>query len=1022
MWELAVNGRVAIAPRERWLWPLLGAAAVALLASLLASAALSRGLRALDGAPGPTAPPRASAADASERALGDLSAAARASISAALGADEPAYRFTQQAGGVFRAADAAQRLRILGDGAGVSVHEQGLELGLSLQATGYGGALRPVGELAPSSAANRLDYAGASVGAWYVNGPLGLEQGFTLARPPAPTAPGPLTLAISLSGNARAALAPNAQSVRFTAADGRALEYAGLSVTDAGGRTLHSWLALAHGRMLVRVDARGARFPVRIDPNLTRAAAVSTTELPQGELTPGPTEEVERAGISVALSADGSTALVGAPAGVGGGAVWVFTREHTKSGIVYTQSEELTAEDAEVAEATGCGENDGEEPDECRFGSALALSASGETALVGAPSANGREGAAFVFTHSGSSWSGVELTSPDATVGGRFGYSVALSDDGELALIGAPGERHGRGVAYMFSGSGMSWAPQGTPLSAQSEASEGHFGKSVALSGNGEVALIGAPDEEEHHGGAWVFDSADGFALGARLTGAGVLPAARYGSGVALSDDGEEALVGAPDQSGAGDVHDAGAAWTFTRSPSGDDAGAQWSEQAPMLTGAGEANEQFGYSVALSPEGDTAVVGAPHAMEDEGEAWLYERSGPAWGRPIQLVSSETSGKGPRFGKSVAACAKGEAVLVGAPGNDRRRGVAWVFGQDPLVKSVSPASGPPQGGTPVTIEGQHFTEATEVLFGSTEAREIHVEGPGLITAVAPPGAHTVPIVVVTPLGKSSEEPSVANEFTYEQPQVSAVKPAMGKAAGGNRVTIEGLYLAGAEKVLFGRSEATIVEDTATSVTVLSPPGTGEVEVKVLTPDGESEADPPKDLFSYLPSGETGGKRGGEEPTSPSPSPSGSSSGGGQSPGGGASGSGQVLALGPVSGAACAAKLLSKTIAVQHGKLAVLKLVGTGSGSCGGKLRLRVRVKLGHRRFELKTIGTGVFSLAAGRRVSVKVTLTRAGRALLRAGHGHLSASLLVVRSSPAPAQAFTAGVRLAPAAKPKQPKT
>jgi hypothetical protein len=130
---------------------------------------------------------------------------------------------------------------------------------------------------------------------------------------------------------------------------------------------------------------------------------------------------------------------------------------------------------------------------------------------------------------------------------------------------------------------------------------------------------------------------------------------------------------------------------------------------------------------------------------------------------------------------------------------------------------------------------------------------------------------------------------------------------------------------------------------------------------------------------------------------------------------------VLALGPSGADVCGASLLSKKISVQRHKLAVFKLVGTGLGRCSGKLRLRVRLKLSHHRFMLKTIGTAVFTISAGRRVSVSVKLNRAGRALLRAHHGRLNASLLLVKSSPLPSLARTASVRLAPQPPTRKPK-
>jgi hypothetical protein len=268
------------------------------------------------------------------------------------------------------------------------------------------------------------------------------------------------------------------------------------------------------------------------------------------------------------------------------------------------------------------------------------------------------------------------------------------------------------------------------------------------------------------------------------------------------------------------------------------------------------------------------------------------------------------------------------------------------------------------------------------------------------------------------------------FTYERPQVSSVTPSSGSTEGGTKVTVAGKYLTGASYVFFGSNAATHiqVQPGGTTLTAVSPAGSGTVDVTVHTPQGGSEATP-ADHFSYMRPTETSGERGGEEPGSGAGSGAGQGNGSGGTGGGtetpGAGGgsqlaSSQVLALGPVVAKACAASLLAKTIAVSHGKLAAFKLVGIGAGSCRGTLRLRARRVLAHHRVLLETIGTATFTVAAGERVTVHVRLTRAGRALLRAHHGHLDASLLIVRSTPAPAQARTASVRLAPAPPAKRP--
>ena len=89
-------------------------------------------------------------------------------------------------------------------------------MGLSLRAAGFGSSLRTLAAVAPRAAGNRIIYPHGGLSETYANGPLGLEQGFTIARAPAQLAAGPLTLAIAFSGNASASLLHGAQGISFS--------------------------------------------------------------------------------------------------------------------------------------------------------------------------------------------------------------------------------------------------------------------------------------------------------------------------------------------------------------------------------------------------------------------------------------------------------------------------------------------------------------------------------------------------------------------------------------------------------------------------------------------------------------------------------------------------------------------------------------------------------------------------------------------------------------------------------------
>jgi hypothetical protein len=135
------------------------------------------------------------------------------------------------------------------------------------------------------------------------------------------------------------------------------------------------------------------------------------------------------------------------------------------------------------------------------FGSSIAISPNGKTAVVGAPGDNAGLGAAFVFTRTHSTWTQqAELTGPGESGQGGFGASVAISANGAEVLIGAPRDEGNKGAAWAFTRSGTSWTPLGTKIAGSAE--EGKYGSAVALSANGKTAIVGEPGNE--FGAAWV--------------------------------------------------------------------------------------------------------------------------------------------------------------------------------------------------------------------------------------------------------------------------------------------------------------------------------------------------------------------------------------------------------------------------------------------------------------------------------------------------------------------------------------
>ena len=105
---------------------------------------------------------------------------------------------------------------------------------------------------------------------------------------------------------------------------------------------------------------------------------------------------------------------------------------------------------------------------------------------------------------------GDKLTGSGESGDGRFGFSVALSADGNTALIGGPYDNGNKGAAWVFTRSGPAWTQQGGKLTGSGESGDGCFGLSVALSADGNTALIGGPFDDSSKGAAWVFTRSGG--------------------------------------------------------------------------------------------------------------------------------------------------------------------------------------------------------------------------------------------------------------------------------------------------------------------------------------------------------------------------------------------------------------------------------------------------------------------------------------------------------------------------------
>jgi len=367
-----------------------------------------------------------------------------------------------------------------------------------------------------------------------------------------------------------------------------------------------------------------------------------------------------RQGISVAVSADGITAIVGGYADNNNqGAAWVYTRS---AGIWKQQGAKLVGNDAVGGAASQ--------------GNSVAISADGKTAIVGGPGDNGGQGAAWVYTRTAGVWTqqGPKLvgTGVVGSYGASQGYSVAISADGNTALVGGYYDNSGIGAVWVYTRSGGTWTQQGAKLVGTGAVGSSIFqGWSVSLSADGNTAITGGWQDNSNQGAAWVYTRSGGVwtQQGAKLVGSDVVGNSTQGFSVSISADGNTAIVG-----GKGDNTSVGAAWVYTRS------GGVWSQQGSKLVGTGAvgAAEQ-GVSVSLTADGNTAMVGGWFDNSSVGAAWVYTRSGGAWTQQGQkLVGTGGAGSFSEQGSSVSLSADGNTAIAGGFGDNNSLGAAWAY--------------------------------------------------------------------------------------------------------------------------------------------------------------------------------------------------------------------------------------------------------------------------------------------------------------------------------------------------------
>jgi len=516
----------------------------------------------------------------------------------------------------------------------------------------------------PVIAGARVEYRRGNVTEWYVNGPLGLEQGFTLAAPPV-AGDTAFTLRLAVAGAVEGET-PTLDLVGDSVGIGES-RYSALTVTDARGATLPAHLGVTNGAIEIAVDATGAMWPVTVDPTITTTVLAGDDHL-----------RFDSFGQTVATTTLNCTTyiVVGAPQKNSyQGEAYVFAG----SAGMYNQRARLVASD---------GLSNSE------FGGSVAITPSADgttvTIVVGACAISYCANKAYVFMGSGTSYPQQAILkiagdTPDSRPAG-FGKSVAvaITTSGKTTVaVGAPespylvnfGQYPGQGAVYFFEGSGSSYTYLADFVDAGGNptATVG-IGSSVAfVSNNGTNTLaVGAPSVQVsgvYQGGVFVLTGSGPTYTSVLLTAPDGAAGDKFGQSVALAlaHGVNTVVVGAPGKTVNGNGG-TGAAYVLTGS------GTTYSKTRLDNGDANAGGGQFGSAVAVGYAAGSRLVavGVPQYTPaggasplGQGAVAVFTQNGTAYTQSPPLLAPTAAGSD-AYGTSVALTTgvNGDVTVIG----------------------------------------------------------------------------------------------------------------------------------------------------------------------------------------------------------------------------------------------------------------------------------------------------------------------------------------------------------------------
>ncbi len=263
-------------------------------------------------------------------------------------------------------------------------------------------------------------------------------------------------------------------------------------------------------------------------------------------------------GSSLSLSADGRILAVGDRYADSKGSL-------TNTGSIHVYQQGNFTWEKLGKEIQGQGSNE-------LFGWSIALSQDGMRVAASAVGADNLKGKVRVFDFQNDNWMQVGSSLSGATDRETFGASLALNKNGDIIAIGATGYSHGgsgvgRVRVYEFDALSKDWRSMSDPIVGDTQFDR--FGYSVALSANGDTLAIGSPENDVFGMNAGFlrimrYDGAKWISVGSKL-GRQDSKGGLFGSSIAISTDGRTVVGGAPELTHDGKLSKVGRVWAYKR-------------------------------------------------------------------------------------------------------------------------------------------------------------------------------------------------------------------------------------------------------------------------------------------------------------------------------------------------------------------------------------------------------------------------------------------------------------------------